>query len=66
MSNDTTSRDTPPDPISAKAFLIYPKKGAVKALKVVKDDLKAAGCHWQAAAGAWSCPRGLKRRLQHF
>ena len=66
MTNNTTPTDTPPDPISAKAFLIQPKKGAVRALKVVKSELKAAGCHWHTAAGAWSCPARTKETIEAF
>ena len=62
MNDNTTPTDTPPGPISANAFLIQPKKGAVKALKVVKNDLKAAGCHWQI--GAWSCPLSAKEAIE--
>jgi hypothetical protein len=50
--------------MSANAFLIQPKKGAVRALKVVKSDLEAAGCHWQTAAGAWSCPARTKETIE--
>ena len=57
MSNNTTPTDTPPDPISANAFLIQPKKGAVRALKVVKSDLKAAGCHWHDGSGSLELSR---------
>lgn len=66
MTNYTTPVDTPPDPISANAFLIQPKKGAVRALKVVKSELKAAGCHWLMAAGAWSCPARTKETIDAF
>ena len=62
MNNNTIPTDTPPDPISANAFLIKPKEGAMKALKVIKSDLKANGCHWHTAAGAWSCPARAKRK----
>ena len=64
MTDNTTPMNTPPDPISANAFLICPKKGAAKALKVVKNELKAAGCHWQTAAGAWSCPMTTKETTE--
>jgi hypothetical protein len=64
MNNNTTPTDTPPDPISVNAFLIKPKKGAAKALTVVKSDLKAAGCHWHTAAGAWSCPARTKETIE--
>lgn len=66
MTNNTTPTDTPPASISANAFLIQPKKGAVKALKAVKSELKAAGCHWLTAAGAWSCPAGAKETIEMF
>ncbi len=64
MNDNITPTDIPPDPISANAFLIYPKKGAVKALKLVKNELKASGCHWQTAAGAWSCPVKAKESIE--
>ncbi len=64
MDYDTIPMNTPPDPISANAFLIRPKKGAAKALKVVKNDLKAAGCHWHMTAGAWSCPAKAKETIE--
>ena len=64
MNDNTTPTNTPPDPISANAFLIRPKKGAAKALKVVKSDLMAVGCHWHTAAGAWSCPAKAKETIE--
>lgn len=56
MKDDTTPTNTPPGPMSANAFLVSPKKGAAKALKVVKGDLKASGCHWHLGTNSWSCP----------
>lgn len=66
MDNNTTFRDTPPDPISTKAFLIQPKKGAARALKVIKNDLKAFGCHWHMTMEAWSCPIQAKETIDTF
>lgn len=64
MNNNTTLTDTPPDPIPANAFLLQPKKGAERALKVLKNDLKANGCHWHRAAGTWSCPVRAKETIE--
>ena len=64
MNDNTKPIDIPPDPISANAFLIHPKKGAAKALKAVNNDLKAAGCHWQIATRAWSCPESAKEVIE--
>lgn len=50
-----TFANTPPEAIPVNAFLIHPKKGAMKALKAINADLKRAGCHWHTT-DAWSCP----------
>ncbi len=63
MNDNTTPTDTPPDPISANAFLIQPMKGATKALKAINTDLKKAGCHWHMR-NAWSCPIGMQDMVE--
>ena len=50
--------------VEPSAFLIRPQKGAEKGLKITKEGLKAAGCHWSAVAGAWSCPTSSKGKIE--
>lgn len=64
MNNSTTSLNTSPDPIPANAFLIRPNRGASKALKAVKNELKRLGCRWHSSANTWSCPAPAKEVVE--